>query len=55
MSKICKLEDDEKASQNYKKMYLTRLKKYTQPEIEFATSTMDNNEEILTDYETVRE
>ena len=50
MSKICALQNEEKESQKHKKMYLTRLKKYSQTEIEWATSTMEDKKEILADY-----
>jgi tetratricopeptide (TPR) repeat protein len=55
MNKIYELQNEEKESQKYKKMYLTRLKKYSQRELEFTTSTMKGKEvtlkdEILADY-----
>ena len=50
MSKISKLENEEKESQKYEKMYLTRLKKYSQIELEWAISTMKDKKEILEDY-----
>jgi tetratricopeptide (TPR) repeat protein len=50
LMKIYQKQGDEKESQKYKKMYLTRLKKYTQIEIEWATSTMEDGKEILADY-----
>ena len=51
MMKICKFQCDETQSQKYKKMYLSRLKKYSRVEIEWAVSTMEDGAEILTDYE----
>ena len=50
LMKIYQMQDVEKESPKYKKMYLTRLKKYTQIEIEWATSTMEDRKEILADY-----
>jgi len=50
MWKICELRNEKKESQKYRKMYLIRLKKYSQIEIEWATSTMEDRKEILTDY-----
>ena len=50
MWKICELRNEEKESRKYKKMYLTRLKKYSQIKIEWATSTMVDRKEILADY-----
>lgn len=59
MMKICELKNDEKGNQNYKKMFLTRLKKYSQKELEFAISTMEDREkedkeEIVMNYEIVK-
>ena len=51
ISKICGSQGDEKESQKYRKMYLTRLKKYSRTEIEWATSTMEDGKEIMADYE----
>ncbi|GHU03595.1 hypothetical protein FACS1894158_02340 [Betaproteobacteria bacterium] len=50
MSKICVLQNEEKESKKYKKMYLTRLKKYSQRALECAASTMEDKAEILADY-----
>ncbi|MHC6202470.1 hypothetical protein ACYULU_04660 [Breznakiellaceae bacterium SP9] len=50
MAKICALQNEEKESKKYKKMYLTRLKKYSQRELECAVSTMEDKDEILSDY-----
>jgi tetratricopeptide (TPR) repeat protein len=50
MSKICALQNAEKESQKYKKMYLTRLQKYSQIEIEWSARTMEDSKEILSDY-----
>jgi tetratricopeptide (TPR) repeat protein len=55
MSKICELENEGKESRNYKKMYLTRLKKYLPRELECVTSTLECKEEILADYETSKQ
>ena len=55
MSKICQMQNDEKGSDRYRKMYLTRLKKCAETEIEWKISTMNGGEEqfkeeILKDY-----
>lgn len=53
MMKICEAQDNPKEAQKYRKMYLTRLKKYTLREVEVATATEEYKEEIVADYETV--
>lgn len=50
MMKIYELRHGEKESQKYRKMYLTRLKKYSRREIGFAVFTMADGEEIMNDY-----
>lgn len=55
MEKLCNLQNEEKESRKYNRMYRTRLKKYTQREIEVATATMPEKDEILADYESVCE
>jgi len=51
MWKICMARDDEKGAYKYRKMYVTRLKKYSQREIECAAATMEDRGEIMADYE----
>jgi tetratricopeptide (TPR) repeat protein len=54
MSKICQSQNNAKESQRYRKMYLTRLKKYSSAEMAFAASTMEDKDEILADYQKER-
>ena len=55
MEKISRLQDENKQIPKYRKMYLTRLKKYSRAEIEWEVSVIEYGAEILADYETQEE